>query len=196
VFGVSVTALSPREREGGAPRRKGEGDRMRTYRNQPSGTLTRARTLRRDATDAEKALWRALRTAFPDTKFRRQVPIGPYFADFFSFSAKLIIEADGGQHDDNRAYDATRTRALEAAGYQVIRFWNHDILQNMEGVLTVIAQHLNTNPSPHGRGKEAQSAGRVRATAPDARNTSPSPSHTASPRGPLPLPVGEGMTSE
>jgi len=120
---------------------------MKSYDNQPSGTVARARGLRRDASDAEKHLWRALRQAFPQAKFRRQVPHGPYFADFLSFNAKLVVEVDGGQHADATEYDATRTRYLEAQGYRVLRFWNNDVLTNTDGVLTVISESLLPSPS-------------------------------------------------
>ena len=97
----------------------------------------------------ERRLRRALREAFPEAKFRFQVPYGPYFVDFLSFSAKLILEVDGGQHAEAVAYDAARTRFLEAQGYTVLRFWNNDIFENLDGVLTVIRHHLS---SPAGRG--------------------------------------------
>jgi very-short-patch-repair endonuclease len=147
-----MTALSPWEREGAAKLRKGEGDRLRTYHNRPSGTVSRARELRRNATDAEKALWRGLREHLPQAKFRRQVPVGAYFADFYSFSARLIIEVDGGQHDEAQSYDAARTRFLESQGYRVIRFWNNDVLTNIEGVLGTIAENLSPSPSHAVRG--------------------------------------------
>ena len=115
---------------------------MRSYRNQPSGTVARARTLRRDATDAEKRMWQALRRAFPATKWRRQVPIGPYFADFFSFAAKLVIEVDGRQHAEAASYDARRTEFLQAQGLTVLRFWNNDVLANTNGVMTQISLSL------------------------------------------------------
>ena len=115
---------------------------MRTYLNQPSGTVQRARELRKNATDAEKRMWRALRENFPDAKFRRQVPIGSYFADFLSFSMKLVIEVDGGQHGEAQEYDARRTAFIEAQGYRVIRFWNNDVLGNTEGVIAAISLSL------------------------------------------------------
>ena len=112
---------------------------MRTYKNQPSGTISRARELRKNATEAEKRMWRVLRENFPGAKFRRQVPIGPFFADFFSFPMKLVIEVDGGQHGVAQDYDARRTAFLEAQGLHVIRFWNNDVLGNTEGVIEVIS---------------------------------------------------------
>ena len=115
---------------------------MRSYRNQPSGTVARARTLRRDATDAEKRMWQALRDTFPALKWRRQVPIGPYFADFFSFTAKLVIEVDGGQHAETASYAARRTEFLQARGLTVLRFWNNDVLANTEGVMETISLSL------------------------------------------------------
>lgn len=95
-------------------------------------------------TDAERVLWRALREAFPTWHWRKQVPLGPYFADFCSHRAKLIVEADGGQHstEASQAYDEGRTRFLEAEGYRVLRFWNHDVLGNTDGVLATIATAL------------------------------------------------------
>jgi len=115
---------------------------MRTYRNQPSGTVSRARGLRKDATDAEKRMWQALRETFPALKWRRQVPVGPYFADFLSFAVKLVIEVDGGQHAEASSYDARRTEFLQAQGFTVLRFWNTDVLANTNGVMETISLSL------------------------------------------------------
>lgn len=94
-------------------------------------------------TDAEKLLWRKLREAFPQAKFRRQSPVPPCFADFLSFRHKLIIEADGGQHDSTNPAERARTRHLEREGYRVLRFWNHDILANVDGVLETIGDVID-----------------------------------------------------
>lgn len=115
---------------------------MQNYRGLPSGTVGRARELRRNRTDAEDALLRGLREKLPEYKWRFQVPFYPYYADFVCVSARLIIEVDGGQHDERRAYDAARTRALNAHGYRILRFWNNDVLQNLDGVLQSIAAEL------------------------------------------------------
>ena len=112
---------------------------MKTYDHQPSGTVNRARLLRRESTPAEKLLWRALRET-KLAKFRRQMPVGPYFADFAAFSERLIIELDGGQHSPE--VDAARTRFIEAQGYRVLRFWNNDVIENVEGVLAAITDAL------------------------------------------------------
>lgn len=120
---------------------------MRTYDQQPSGTVARARSLRRHATDAEKAMWSGLRRSFPGVKFRRQVPIGPYFADFLCHAAGLVIEADGGQHDEAKAYDEARTRFIASRGYRVVRYWNNEVLTNLDGVLADVARHLSPSPS-------------------------------------------------
>lgn len=149
---------------------------MRNYEYQPSGTVDRARGLRRNATHAEKRLWRALREQLPHAKFRRQVPHGPYFADFLSFAAKLIVEVDGGQHAEATQYDSARTRYLEAQGYRVVRFWNNEVLENMDGVLTVIAGHLPL--SLRERGQAAQRRGGGEGDHPSRpQSPSPSPSH-------------------
>jgi very-short-patch-repair endonuclease len=98
-----------------------------------------ARRLRRDSTDAEKRLWRALRAGeLQGLRFRRQHPIGPCVADFCCPSRKLIVELDGGQHANREAADDERTAHLKARGYRVIRFWKDEVLTNREGVLAVI----------------------------------------------------------
>jgi very-short-patch-repair endonuclease len=99
-------------------------------------------------TKPERILWRALREALPDCHWRKQVPLGPYFADFASHSAKLIVELDGGQHASAIDYDAERTRFLEAEGFQIIRFWNNDVLSNADGVLARVAEVLSQRTSP------------------------------------------------
>ena len=93
-------------------------------------------------TDAERLLWRALRDALPDWHWRKQVPLGPYFADFASHSAKLIIELDGGQHATSTQSDSDRARFLEMQGFRVMRFWNNDVIGNVEGVVESIASQL------------------------------------------------------
>ena len=111
--------------------------------------LSRAKVLRKTMTDAEKRLWFFLRShRFNQWKFKRQVPIAGYIADFVCFRRKLIIEVDGGQHDENQLYDQERTYLLQQEGFRVIRFWNHDVLQNMTLVLEKIDKELMEAPSP------------------------------------------------
>jgi adenine-specific DNA-methyltransferase len=96
-----------------------------------------ARRLRRDMTDAERKLWASLRgRALSGAKFRRQQAIGPYIVDFHCSEQRLVIELDGGQHAEEwAACDRKRSAWLEARGYRVIRFWNSDVMRNLEGVL-------------------------------------------------------------
>ena len=115
-----------------------------------------ARKLRRDSTDAERRLWRHLRSRQLDgAKFVRQFPIGPHVADFACRDAHLAIELDGGQHSPET--DAARTSLIESFGYRVLRFWNNDVLANTGGVLEVIRQELhiarNSPQSPLPRGE-------------------------------------------
>ena len=116
------------------PPHKGEGFKRL---NLAPDAIDRARDFRRSMTKPERLLWRALREALPEQNWRKQVPLGPYFADFCSHSARLIIEVDGGQHNVGR--DAKRTGFLRAEGYRVIRFWNHDVTGNLDGVVESIA---------------------------------------------------------
>ena len=93
-------------------------------------------------------------------KFKRQVPFGPYITDFVCVEARLIVEADGGQHAGQADADAVRTKYFEKGGYRVLRFWNNDVLQNLEGVLATIAGELATKtpspqPSPQGEREPA-----------------------------------------
>jgi very-short-patch-repair endonuclease len=111
-------------------------------------SIARARSLRVDITNAERKLWYALRDRrFAGYKFRRQVPIGPYIADFVCYSARLVVEVDGGQHADSPR-DARRDRWFGQNGFRVLRFWNNDVLKNLEGVWTVILETLQ-QPTPH-----------------------------------------------
>jgi len=101
-----------------------------------------ARNLRNNATEAERRLWLHLRASrFERTKFTRQFPIGDFIADFACRSLRLAIELDGGQHADSTT-DANRTRIIEAHGYRVLRFWNNEVLENINGVLTVISEKI------------------------------------------------------
>ena len=90
--------------------------------------------MRHDPTDAERALWRILRSRqFAGAKFRRQLPLGPYIGDFVCLDPRLIVECDGGQHADN-PYDEARDAWLTAQGFRVLRVWNTDILREPEAV--------------------------------------------------------------
>ena len=93
------------------------------------------RTLRANMTDAEQALWKVLRgRQFSGHKFRRQHPFGDYIIDFVCLSNKLVIEVDGGQHCSQQEYDEFRTKRLQSAGFHVLRFWNNEVLGELEAV--------------------------------------------------------------
>ena len=108
-----------------------------------------AKRLREDSTDAEKKLWYWLRNRrLAGAKFRRQLPIGPYIADFACVEAQLIVELDGGQHADRVEHDEVRSAFLASKGFRVLRFWNNDVLLHTEDVLSVILQALDPSPPP------------------------------------------------
>jgi very-short-patch-repair endonuclease len=107
-----------------------------------------AKQMRREMTEPEKQLWLQLRAKrFDGIKFRRQNVVGKYIADFYSRSARLIIEVDGDSHAFQHDYDKVREDYLHALGFNVIRFTNFDVMANIEGVLVVVSQHL-TPPLP------------------------------------------------
>jgi very-short-patch-repair endonuclease len=111
-------------------------------------TIANARALRRNMTDAERKLWQHLRDRQTGScKFRRQVPIGPYIVDFICFEKGLIVELDGGQHAEQEEYDAERTKWLQSRGYRVLRFWNNDVMTDVEVVKEEIYRNL-ISPSP------------------------------------------------
>ena len=102
-------------------------------------TRTKARRLRKDSTDAESILWTLVRSRqLLGYKFRRQVPVGKYIADFACLERGLIIELDGGQHQEQTVYDAKRTRRLESQGFRVMRFWNNQVLEETDAVQDAI----------------------------------------------------------
>jgi len=124
--------------------------------------LGRARQLRREMTPQEAILWRQLRgRRFEGVKFRRQMWLGGFIANFACPEGRLVIEADGSQHADDADYDGAREAAFARLGWRTLRFWNNEINENLEGVVLAI------------------------------RTALPSPSHPAPPGGPLPLPQGE-----
>ncbi len=113
-----------------------------------------AREMRADPTDAERKLWPRLKhdITLAGSHFRRQAFIGPFIVDFASRKAKLVIELDGGQHDWQSEADARRTAYIEARGYRVLRFWNHEVFENIEGVLQVIQSVVTPTPDPSPQG--------------------------------------------
>lgn len=98
----------------------------------------RARQLRKNLTPEETKLWKALRGNRLGIRFRRQHAIGPYVVDFCCIKRHLVIELDGSQHLEQQAYDAERTAYLEYLGYRVLRFWNNEVMKDIEGVLRAI----------------------------------------------------------
>ena len=110
------------------------------------GSTERARALRGNATDAERQMWRILRSAFPKARFRRQVPIRSFIVDFASHRERVVIECDGGQHDEG--VDGCRSSLIVAEGYRILRFWNNDVLDNPDGVHSAIELAL-ARPHPH-----------------------------------------------
>ena len=118
-----------------------------------------AKKLRQQSTDAERMLWKYLRThRMAGYKFRRQVVIEPYIVDFVCMEVRLIVEADGGQHLEQVEGDLKRSVFLESLGYKVMRFWNHEILGDIHAVLERIHGSLieapSPQPSPGGRGSK------------------------------------------
>ena len=124
----------------------------------PKLSVIRARDLRRNLTDVEKILWYWLRRKnIHNARFRKQAPLGKYIVDFVCYDPKLIIELDGGQHSLQHSYDKKRDAWLEGEGFEVMRFWNNEVVENVEGVLGAVMERLSAlrvpplpNPPPLG----------------------------------------------
>jgi len=118
----------------------------------------KARELRKNLTEAERTLWKYLRLRqFDGNKFRRQQPIGKYIVDFVCFEKKLIVEVDGGQYNEQVIYDSERNEWLKKQGFRILRFWNNQILKEIDGVEGSIMEALSSysytphlNPPPQG----------------------------------------------
>jgi very-short-patch-repair endonuclease len=109
--------------------------------------ITPAQSLRKESTDAERKLWQRLRGEQLGVKFRRQHPFLEYVLDFVALDNKLVIEVDGSQHLEQFEYDRKRTSELGAAGFRVLRFWNNEVLNEIEAVAEAILIAIR-NPSP------------------------------------------------
>ena len=121
----------------------------RNYQYAPHEQISFARTLRNNATDAEVLLWGQLRRRqLSGHRFRRQHPIGDYIADFVCLSQRLVIELDGGQHQERRGRDSIRDHELESQGYRVLRFWNHQVFEELDAVVARIATELVETSAP------------------------------------------------
>jgi crossover junction endodeoxyribonuclease RuvC len=121
---------------------RGNEDGLTKRQLLPASTVARSRDLRKNAGPAEKRLWAALRRGLPRAGFRHQAPFGRYHVDFCSHAAKLIIEVDDATHASRRDRDEARTRFLNSEGYRVIRFWNNDVMGNIDGVIATIRDAL------------------------------------------------------
>ena len=121
-----------------------EGGKMpRPKRSNPK-TRTRAIELRKESTPAERKLWSKIRNDQLGVNFRRQHAVGNYIPDFVCIEKKLIIELDGSQHLEQEEYDEDRTKYLESRGYRVIRFWNNDVMKDIDSVILAIMHALET----------------------------------------------------
>ncbi|WP_295564305.1 endonuclease domain-containing protein [uncultured Sphingomonas sp.] len=112
------------------------------YKDAPSGTVQRARDLRRNAPEPERHLLRALRDTYPHLKWRHQAPLGPFYADMLCFSEKLVIEVDGDTHAGAEGSDASRAGFMAREGYRTIRVSNTDVMTNLDGVIRQISFSL------------------------------------------------------
>jgi very-short-patch-repair endonuclease len=122
-----------------------------------------AKNLRKRPTEAEQFLWKHLRARqLEGLKFRRQEPIDIYTADFVCYERRIVIEVDGGQHAPEKEKDTKRDKWLKAQGFKVLRFWNNEVLKNMDGVLEVIREKCLKHPTPpvKGGGLKGEKAGR------------------------------------
>ena len=163
-----MTTPLPPEREGSTRRRRaGEGlssSMGATDKAYDPLPTQRSRELRNNATPAERKLWNALgNRQLCGVRFNRQVVIRPFICDLVARSVRLVIEIDGGQHGEAMAYDQARTAFLESKGYRVLRFWNNDVLGNIDGVMETISQALKSPPPTRVGGEELSETAKGRA---------------------------------
>lgn len=158
---------------------RGRGGHSSRMTNVPPRLKANAQSLRRNATDAERALWQALRQYRPG--FTRQLVVGNHILDFACRSARLAVEVDGGQHSQSCG-DTHRTEVLKVAGWRVLRFWNHDVLSNADGVVEVILTAVAERLPP---GQEVRfHKGRVRASQEEVlASLAPTPTPPGNPGG-------------
>ncbi|TAK91709.1 MAG: endonuclease domain-containing protein [Burkholderiaceae bacterium] len=117
---------------------------------QSKNAKVNAKELRRHLTDPERILWKQLCSRQLHCKFRRQHPYLNFILDFVCLDRKIVIEVDGSQHADQASYDQQRSQTLEQAGFAVLRFWNNEIIENLDGVMAVVLDHLAvTHPHPN-----------------------------------------------
>lgn len=136
--GASIYSPSPLTGEG-----RGEGDQM------PSRLTRPAKFLRQRSTEAERLFWSRVRAhRLGGFKFKRQQPVGAYVVDFVCFEAQLIVEIDGGQHAETPECDVERDRWLNGQGFRVLRFWNNEVLGNIDGVMARVVEFLSPSPPP------------------------------------------------
>ena len=142
-----------------------------------------ARQLRKNMTDTEQCLWRHLRKKqLGDALFRRQFEVGAYIVDFVCLSARLIVECDGGQHQEQEAYDQKRDAYLRAQGFTILRFWNHEVLQETSAVLERILPYLTLHPNPPPQGRRELEKP-CHSQAPQGRRELEKPCHSQAPQG-------------
>ena len=139
---------------------------MRLYDDRPSGTVARARQLRRDSSAPERRLLRALRAAFPYVKWRHQAPIGPFFTDMLCLSHHLVVEVDGDTHAGSAGYDARRAAAMRELGYTTLRFTDAEVMENIGSVLEQVSFSLRERegaaPLRHDEGERDMKKGDAR----------------------------------
>ncbi len=137
--------MSERQSRGSEPRVWASRDRSIVPINR-----SRALAMRSAPTEAERKLWWQLRyrLALPNFHFRRQVRLGRYIVDFACHQLKIVIEIDGGQHAEQTESEARRTEFLQSEGYRVLRFWNNEVLKNIDGVLEFIQNAVLATPTP------------------------------------------------
>ena len=178
-----MTFPLPPEREGSSRQsRPGEGRSDNAYDLTPT---ERSRDLRNNPTPAERKLWQHIANhQLNNVRFNRQVVIRPYICDFVARSHKLVIELDGGQHSDAIDYDRKRTAFLRARGYRVLRFWNNDVMGNIEGVVRLIEEALATPPPARAGGFDSPRASGGGQVVSAEHSPSPSSLRSSSPPAP------------